>query len=236
MTNQPDIGAFDCQRLMSEVNAFRAIALEGWDGGPLEILVTGRSAYVAEISLEHAPRHHCHPARFNLPGRRRLLARLSALGAADWNGIFVAALLSGRARGRSADFRRAQYGHGRLLRHPHRPRRRFRDSRFRPLSTGARRRLRSSARSDRSGEKSRPRRFLRRPDHCGWIPRVVLSGSAGFTQLGVLIAIGIFLAGLLMTVFFLFLRATTTSRADLIFTLVKNYVHWMVRPAASFCD
>ena len=51
VTNQPGIGAFDCQSLMREVNAFRAKAHEGWDGGPLEILVTGRSAYVAEISL-----------------------------------------------------------------------------------------------------------------------------------------------------------------------------------------
>ena len=30
---------------------FARQAHEGWDGGPLEILVTGRSAYVAEISL-----------------------------------------------------------------------------------------------------------------------------------------------------------------------------------------
>jgi predicted exporter len=51
VTNQPSISAFACQRLMRQVNAFRASAHEGWDGGPLEILVTGRSAFVAEISL-----------------------------------------------------------------------------------------------------------------------------------------------------------------------------------------
>src|SRR5437762_10858950 len=51
VTNQESISAFACQRLMRQVNAFRANAGEGWDGGPLEILVTGRSAYVAEISL-----------------------------------------------------------------------------------------------------------------------------------------------------------------------------------------
>src|SRR3982750_747941 len=51
VTNQASISAFDCQALMKEVNAFRAKAHEGWDGGPLEILVTGRSAFVAEISL-----------------------------------------------------------------------------------------------------------------------------------------------------------------------------------------
>src|SRR5256886_16330308 len=51
VTNQPGIGAFDCQKLMREVKAFQLKAHEGWEGGPLQILVTGRSAYVAEISL-----------------------------------------------------------------------------------------------------------------------------------------------------------------------------------------
>src|SRR5258705_7071623 len=51
VTNQTSLSAFECQRLMRQVNAFRARAGDGWDGGPLEVLVTGRSAYVAEISL-----------------------------------------------------------------------------------------------------------------------------------------------------------------------------------------
>src|SRR6266446_9168575 len=51
VTNQPSIGAIDCQKLMGEVKAFQRSAGQGWDGGPLQILVTGRSAYVAEISL-----------------------------------------------------------------------------------------------------------------------------------------------------------------------------------------
>src|SRR6202795_1809727 len=51
VTNQPSISAFACQRLMRQVNAFCATARQGWDGGLLEVLVTGRSAYVAEISL-----------------------------------------------------------------------------------------------------------------------------------------------------------------------------------------
>src|SRR6202162_166343 len=51
VTNQPSLSAFECQRLMRQVNAFRARASEGWDGGTLDVLVTGRSAYVAEISL-----------------------------------------------------------------------------------------------------------------------------------------------------------------------------------------
>src|SRR5438477_7823289 len=55
VTNQPSLNAFECQRLMRQVNIFRARASDGWDGGPLEVLVTGRSAYVAEISLAHLP-------------------------------------------------------------------------------------------------------------------------------------------------------------------------------------
>src|SRR6266516_5045499 len=51
VTSQRSISAFDCQRLIRRVNGFRATAREGWSGGPLEILITGRSAYVAEISL-----------------------------------------------------------------------------------------------------------------------------------------------------------------------------------------
>src|SRR5438874_2478816 len=51
VTNQSSLSAFECQRLMRQVNAFRAHATEGWNGGPLDVLVTGRSAFVSEISL-----------------------------------------------------------------------------------------------------------------------------------------------------------------------------------------
>src|ERR1051325_4808740 len=36
VTNQSSIGAFECQRLMREVDAFRVHAKEGWQGGPLQ--------------------------------------------------------------------------------------------------------------------------------------------------------------------------------------------------------
>src|SRR6266404_8001585 len=51
VTNQISISAFECQRLMRRVNEFRATAGEGWAGGPLQILITGRPAFVSEISL-----------------------------------------------------------------------------------------------------------------------------------------------------------------------------------------
>src|SRR6266702_4940607 len=51
VTIQPSVSAFECQRLMRRVNEFRTTAGAGWTGGRLQVLVTGRSAYVAEISL-----------------------------------------------------------------------------------------------------------------------------------------------------------------------------------------
>src|SRR6266436_6508276 len=51
VTNQTTVSAFECQRLMRRVNEFRATAIQGWGGAPLQILVTGRPAFVSEISL-----------------------------------------------------------------------------------------------------------------------------------------------------------------------------------------
>jgi len=63
---------------------------------------------------------------------------------------------------------------------------------------------------------------------------LILSGSMGFSQLGVLIAIGIFFAGLFMcTILFLFVRPRQAPlRHDWIFEAVKKYVRRAVeRPA-----
>src|SRR5438876_29725 len=51
VTNQPSVSAFECQRLMRRVNEFRTTAGAGWAGGRLQVLVTGRAAFVSEISL-----------------------------------------------------------------------------------------------------------------------------------------------------------------------------------------
>src|ERR1700736_3920934 len=63
---------------------------------------------------------------------------------------------------------------------------------------------------------------------------LILSGSMGFSQLGVLIAIGIFFAGLFMcTILFLFVRpGQAPQQHDWVFEAVKKYVRWSVqRPA-----
>src|SRR6058998_2922915 len=54
VTNQGSISAFECQRLMRHVNEFRQTAGEGWNPeshSGLQILITGRPAFVSEISL-----------------------------------------------------------------------------------------------------------------------------------------------------------------------------------------
>ena len=104
VTNQESIGAFDCQKLMREVKAFRESAKQGWDGGPLQILVTGRSAYVAEISLSMR-----HDIVVTLLGSILLVGGVFYVGfhrwlPLDWDGSFAPALLPRRARRRASSF------------------------------------------------------------------------------------------------------------------------------------
>jgi predicted RND superfamily exporter protein len=63
---------------------------------------------------------------------------------------------------------------------------------------------------------------------------LVLSGAMSFSQLGVLIAIGIFAAGLFMcSILFLFVREQHgAARHDWLFEVVRNYVRWTVRKPA----
>lgn len=50
VTNQPTLSQPDCKALMEQVESFKKRVLESWSGPAPAILVTGRSAYVAEIS------------------------------------------------------------------------------------------------------------------------------------------------------------------------------------------
>ncbi|PYL08620.1 MAG: hypothetical protein DME33_06785, partial [Verrucomicrobia bacterium] len=63
---------------------------------------------------------------------------------------------------------------------------------------------------------------------------LVLSGAMSFSQLGVLIAIGIFVAGLFMcSILFLFVRERQAAvRHDWLFEIVRKYVRWTVRKPA----
>ncbi|CAN5382943.1 MMPL family transporter [soil metagenome] len=232
VTNQPTISAFDCQALMKEVNAFREKAGTGWEGnGPLQVLVTGRSAYVAEISL--SMRHDIVVTLFGsivlvggvfyvgfrrwLPlvgmGFSLLLCCLVALAAGllifhELNMITIGmcAILIGLG----VDFAILIFG-------------RYQQAR----DEGSEHAVAIETAIAKLG---RAIFFGALTTAVGFLA-LLLANSGGFTQLGVLIAIGILVAGLFMTsVFFLFTRRRSLPpRNDWILGLVKRYVRRTLR-------
>ncbi|MDQ6655432.1 MAG: MMPL family transporter, partial [Verrucomicrobiota bacterium] len=226
VTNQPDIGAFECQKLMREVNAFRAVAREGWDGGPLEVLVTGRSAYVAEISLSMR-----HDIIITVLGSIVLVGGVFFIGFHRWLpligmgfslllcclvAIAAGLLIFGELNMVTVGFCAILIGLG---------------VDFAILIFGRY----QQARDDGLGHTEAVGEAIQNLGQAVFFGALttavgflalLLSHSAGFTQLGVLIAIGIFLAGLfMMSVFFLFLPEHAPPRPnDWIFSLVKRYV------------
>ncbi len=231
VTNQKDIGAFECQRLMEQVNAFRARASEGWTGGPLEILVTGRSAYVAEISLSMR-----HDIVITILGSVILVGGVFYIGFKRWLPLIgmgfslglcclvalaAGLLIFGELNMVTVGFCAILIGLG---------------VDFAILIFGRYQQARDDG-SDHAGAVAESVSNLGRAVFFGALTTAVgflallLSNSTGFTQLGVLIAIGIFLAGIfMMTVFFLFLPGEDhVPRHDWIFNLVKRYVRWTVR-------
>jgi len=235
VTNQPTIGAVDCQKLMREVKAFQDSAHQGWEGsGPLQILVTGRSAYVAEISLSMR-----HDIVITLLGSILLVGGVFYIGFHRWLPLIgmgltlllccLVALATGLLFfhqlnmvtigfcailiGLGVDFAILVFG-------------RYQQARDEGI--------------DHPEAVSEAIKGLGKAIFFGALTTAVgfmaltLAGSQGFTQLGVLIALGISFAGIfMMTVFFLFLpRKSSKPRKDWMFVMVKNYVRWTVlRPA-----
>jgi len=210
MTRQSDLGSKACQRMMDQINALRAQFTADWlkqDRGPApQILVTGRTAYVAEMS--HAMEGDIITTALTsillvsgvfYLGFRRLRPLVSivlvllvccffavALGAVIFpalNGIAVG--FCSILVGLGVDFGMliySGYQNARREGQPHEAaiaiaiERLGRGILFGALTTG-------------SG-------FL----------GLIVSGSSGFSQLGTLLALGILLAaGLMMTLFFLFI-------------------------------
>lgn len=231
VTNQPTTGAFDAQRLMEEVNAFRSKARENWDGGPLEVLVTGRSAYVSEISLSMR-----HDIVVTVVGSVFLVGGVFYIGFRRWLPLLgmgfslllccvvalaVGLLIFGELNmvtvgfcailiGLGVDFAILVFG-------------RYQQARDDGLDHTA-------AVGDAIKSLGRAVFFGALTTAVGFLA-LLLSNSPGFTQLGVLIAIGIFLAGLfMMSVFFLFVpERSRPLHGDWMFTGVKNYVRRAVR-------
>ncbi len=233
VTNQPSISAFDCQKLMKQVNAFRASALQDWDGGKLDVLVTGRSAYVAEISLSMR-----HDIVVTVLSSIALVGAVFFIGFRRWLpllgmgfslllccliGLAIGLLVFHRLNmvtvgfcailvGLGVDFAILIYG-------------RYQQAR----SEGGEHRI---AIADAVHSLGRAVFFGALTTAVGFLA-LILSNSSGFIQLGVLIAIGISAAGLLMTtVFFLFVpRDDSPVQNDWILNIVRSYVHRMlVRP------
>ena len=231
VTNQRSISAFECQRLMRQVNRFREEARAGWDGGPLEVLVTGRSAFVAEISLSMR-----YDILATLLGSVLLVSSIFFIGFQRWLpllGMGFALLLSclvalalgllifGKLNMVTVGFCAILVGLG---------------VDFAILIFGRYQQARSDGQLHRDAIATSVNKLGRAvffgalTTAVGFLA-LILSGSLGFTQLGVLIAIGILFAGLFMcTILFLFVReGQPPPRRDWIFEIVKRYVRWSVQ-------
>ncbi|HWY41681.1 MAG TPA: MMPL family transporter [Chthoniobacterales bacterium] len=230
VTNQSSLSAFECQRLMRQVNAFRSQARVGWDGGHLDVLVTGRSAYVSEISLSMR-----HDIVATLGSSVLLVGLVFFIGFRRWLPLFgmgFALLLSclvalsagllvfGRLSMVAVGFCAILVGLG---------------VDFAILIFGRYQQARidgeeyQHAIATSVAKLGRAVFFGALTTAVGFLA-LVLSGSMGFSQLGVLIAIGIFFAGLFMcTILFLFVKpGQVPQQHDWVFEVVKKYVRWSV--------
>ena len=226
VTNQPSLGAFECQRLMREVNAFRARARDGWDGAPLQVLVTGRAAFVAEISLSMR-----YDILATLGTSVLLVAWIFFLGFRRWMpllGMAFSLLLSclvalalgllifGQLAMMAVAFSAILVGLG---------------VDFAILIFGRYQQARidgeayEQAIATSIAKLGRAVFFGALTTAVGFLA-LILSGALGFAQLGVLIAIGIFFAGFFMcTILFLFIRERYPPRThDWLFELARKYV------------
>src|SRR5213595_1627488 len=235
VTNQTSISAFECQRLMRHVNEFRNTAAEGWDGSrPLQILVTGRSAFVSEISLSMR-----YDVVATLFGTVVLVGTIFFAGFRRWLplvGMAVCLLLSclvaltagqllfGRLSMISVAFCAILVGLG---------------VDFAILTIGRYHQARADGEPHHQAiatavaKLGRAVFFGALTTAVGFLA-LVLSGAMTFSQLGMLIAIGIFVAGLFMcSILFLFVRERQAAvRNDWLFDIVRNYVRWTVRRPA----
>jgi predicted RND superfamily exporter protein len=234
VTNEASTSAFECQRLMRRVNEFRTTAGEGWDGGPLEILVTGRPAFVSEISLSMR-----YDVVATLLGSVVLVGAIFFAGFRRWLPLVGMAfclllsclialtagqLLFGRLSMVSVAFCAILVGLG---------------VDFAILTIGRYHQARADGEPHQQAiatsvaKLGRAVFFGALTTAVGFLA-LVLSGAMSFSQLGVLIAIGIFVAGLFMcSILFLFVRERQTAvRHEWLFEIVTKYVRWTVRKPA----
>ena len=235
VTNQTSISAFECQRLMRQINDFRKSAGEGWDGvRPLQILVTGRSAFVSEISLSMR-----YDVVATLLGSVVLVGAIFFAGFRRWLplagmgfcllfscliALTAGQLLFGRLSMISVGFSAILVGLG---------------VDFAILTIGRYHQARGDGEPHQQAiatsvaKLGRAVFFGALTTAVGFLA-LVLSGAMSFSQLGVLIAIGIFVAGLFMcSILFLFVREQHVAVGyDWLLEVVRKYVRWTVRKPA----
>jgi predicted RND superfamily exporter protein len=237
VTNQTSISAFECQRLMRRVNEFRKTAVEKWDPeshSGLQILVTGRSAFVSEISLSMR-----YDVVATLLGSVVLVATIFFAGFRRWLPLVGMAfclllsclvaltagqLLFGRLSMISVGFCAILVGLG---------------VDFAILTIGRYHQARTDGEPHQQAiatsvaKLGRAVFFGALTTAVGFLA-LVLSGAMSFSELGVLIAIGIFVAGLFMcSILFLFVRERQGAISrDWLFDLVARYVRSIVRRPA----
>src|SRR5881275_2946182 len=230
VTNQTSLSAFECQRLMRQVNAFRQTAGQGWTGSSLQILVTGRPAFVSEISLSMR-----YDVVATLLGSIVLVGAIFFAGFRRWLPLVGTAfclllsclialtagqLLFGRLSMVSVGFCAILVGLG---------------VDFAILTIGRYHQARADGEPHQQAiatsvaKLGRAVFFGALTTAVGFLA-LVLSGAMSFSELGVLIAIGIFVAGLFMcSILFLFVRERHGAvQHDWLFEVVKNYVRWTV--------
>src|SRR5438128_2620299 len=234
VTNQPSVSAFECQRLMRRVNEFRTTAGAGWAGGRLQVLVTGRAAFVSEISLSMR-----YDIVATLLGSVLLVGSIFFVGFRRWLpmlgmafclllsclvALVLGQLLFGRLSMISVAFCAILVGLG---------------VDFAILTIGRYHQARADGEPHQQAiatsvaKLGRAIFFGALTTAVGFLA-LVLSGAMSFSQLGVLIAIGIFVAGLFMcSILFLFVRERHGAvQHDWLFEVVNNYVRWTVRKPA----
>jgi predicted RND superfamily exporter protein len=237
VTNQTSLSAFECQRLMRQVNEFRQTADQGWSPAShsgLQILVTGRPAFVSEISLSMR-----YDVVATLLGSIMLVGAIFFAGFRRWLPLvgmafclLVSCLIAltfgqlffGRLSMVSVGFCAILVGLG---------------VDFAILTVGRYDQARSDGESHAQAIATSVAK-LGRAVFFGALTTAVgflalaLSGAMSFSQLGVLIAIGIFVAGLLMcSILFLFVRERQAPlHRDWLFAIVGKYVRWIVRKPA----
>jgi predicted RND superfamily exporter protein len=237
VTNQTSVSAFECQRLMRRVNEFRQTAGEGWNPeshSGLQILITGRPAFVSEISLSMR-----YDVVATLLGSVALVGAIFFAGFQRWLplvgmgfclllscliALTIGQLFFGRLSMVSVGFCAILVGLG---------------VDFAILTIGryhqarADGELHQQAIATSVAKLGRAVFFGALTTAVGFLA-LVLSGAMSFSQLGVLIAIGIFVAGLFMcSILFLFVRERKAPvRHDWLFEIVTKYVRWTVRKPA----